>query len=254
MNDWALVTGASSGIGRELAILFAADGFNLVLVARNEARLSQLASGLRGRHRIEATVLPVDLATPNVSREVFEALRETPVSILVNNAGAGLYGLFAATDLRVQTGLMQVNMNALVELTHLFLQPMRARGHGRILNVASLAAFQPGPMVNVYYASKAFVYSFSCALAEELSDSGITVTALCPGTTRTEFFARARMRMQRQWPMMDARRVAEIGYRGLMKGKRIVIPGSVNRLASLLARLSPTGLAMKVVRRIHQQA
>lgn len=254
MSDWSLVTGASSGIGRELAALFAADGFNLALVARNEVRLSQLAVDLRDRYRIEAKVLAVDLAAPAAPGEVFEALRGIPVSILANNAGAGLYGAFAETDLRAQIELMQVNMTALIGLTHLFLQPMRSRNRGRILNVASLAAFQPGPMMNVYYASKAFVYSFSCALAAELSDSRVTVTALCPGTTRTEFFERAHMRIQRRWPMMDARSVAEIGYRGLMKGKRVVIPGSMNRIASFLARISPAGLSMKVVRKIHQRA
>ena len=253
MNDWALITGASSGIGWELAKLFAAGRFNLVLVARNKLRLEALAAELGGSNAIQVKVLAKDLASPTAPAEIFEALRGTPISILVNNAGVGAYGPFAQSDLRVQTDLMQVNMTALVQLTHLFLQPMLERGSGRILNVASIAAFQPGPMVNTYYASKAFVYSFSYALAEELKRTGVTVTTLCPGGTRTEFFARARMRTSRRWPMMDARKVAELGYRGLMRGKRVVIPGVTNKAASTLVKFAPTRWSSNAVRKIHEQ-
>ena len=253
MNDWALITGASSGIGWELAKLFAAGRFNLVLVARNKLRLEALAAELGGSNAIQVKVLAKDLASPTAPAEIFETLRGTPISILVNNAGVGAYGPFAQSDLRVQNDLMQVNMTALVQLTHLFLQPMLERGSGRILNVASIAAFQPGPMVNTYYASKAFVYSFSYALAEELKRTGVTVTTLCPGGTRTEFFARARMRTSRRWPMMDARKVAELGYRGLMRGKRIVIPGVTNQAASTLVKFAPTRWSANAVRKIHEQ-
>jgi hypothetical protein len=253
MSEWALITGASSGIGYELAKWFAADRFNLVLVARNETTLKQLAGELRTQNGIQAKVLVKDLASTTAAQEIFDALHDTPISILVNNAGFGVYGPFAENDLRVQTDLMQVNMTALVQLTHLFLQPMLARGGGRILNVASTAAFQPGPAFSVYYASKAFVYSFSYALAEELKHAGIVVTTLCPGGTRTGFFARAHLRTTRDWPMMDARRVAEMGYRGLMKGKRVVIPGVANQVASTLAKFAPTRLAAKAVRKIHEQ-
>src|SRR5215471_12368440 len=222
MNDWALITGASSGIGLELTKLFAADHFNVVLVARNEARLKEVAGELRSRHGIQTKVLSKDLGSPNAAREIFDALRDTPVSILVNNAGYGIHGLFAKNDLPSQTDLMQVNMTALVQLTHLFLQPMLERRSGRILNVASTAAFQPGPTINVYFASKAFVYSFSYALAEELRDTGVTVTTLCPGTTRTNFFERADFGPMRNPLTMNADQVAAIGYRGMMKGKRVV--------------------------------
>ena len=166
-----------------------------MLVARNLTRLNQVAGELQARHRIQTRVLVKDLSSATAPPEIFDALRDTPISILVNNAGFGRYGPFARDDLARLTDLMQVNMTALVQLTHLFLQPMLARGRGRILNVASTAAFQPGPMVNLYYASKAFVYSFSYALANELEGTGVTVTALCPGTTRTEFFDRAHMHM-----------------------------------------------------------
>jgi short-subunit dehydrogenase len=251
MSNRVLITGASSGIGLELARLFAADRSDLVLVARDETRLNQLAAELRSRHGVEVKILVKDLTSTSAAQEIFEALRDTPVSILVNNAGFGMYGPFAGSELSMQTAMTLVNMTALVQLTHLFLQPMLARGEGRILNVASTAAFQPGPNVSVYYASKAFVYSFSYALSRELENTGVTVTALCPGTTRTEFFARAGMRPAGRWPMMDARTVAEIGYRGCLQGRRVVIPGLFNRIGSLLAKLSPARLTTGIVLKIH---
>jgi uncharacterized protein len=252
MSDWTLITGASSGIGLELAKVFAGHGRNLVLLARNQVRLEQLAAELRATHRIETMVLSKDLAQPNAGAEVFEALSDTPISELVNNAGFGSAGPFAASDLPSQTALMRTNMEALVQLTHFFLPPMLARRRGRILNVASLAAFQPGPFVSVYYASKAFVFSFSYALAAELKDSGVSATVLCPGGTRTEFFNRARMPI-RGWAMMDARTVAEIGYRGMIKGKRVVIPGLMNKLAAFLSKRFPPRITAGVVRRVHPQ-
>jgi short-subunit dehydrogenase len=251
---WALITGASAGIGRELAVLFAADGFSLVLVARNEARLREAASQFEAAHRTQSRVLAKDLAKAGAPAEIFEATRDVPISVLVNNAGFGTFGPFAQTDLAPQTGVMQTNMVALAQLTHLFLQPMLARREGRVLNVASTAAFQPGPLMNIYYASKAFVYSFSYALANELAGTGVTVTALCPGATRTEFFERARMRPRQGWPMMEARRAAEAGYRGLMKGKRVVIPGLFNTMLSFFAKRTPPRLSSAVVRRINEGA
>lgn len=252
MTDWVLITGASSGIGLELAKCFAADHFNLILAARNEIRLNKAADELRAQHGIQTKVIPKDLASPGAAQEIFDALRETPVSILVNNAGFGVHGLFAKNDLREQTDLLQVNMTALVQLTHLFLQPMLARNRGRILNVASTAAFLPGPTINVYFASKAFVYSFSYALAEELIGTNVTVTTLCPGTTRTEFFSRGRFGPVRGRYTMDADEVARIGYRGLMKGKRVVIPGLLNKLAAMIAKRMPDRVTAGAVRRLHK--
>jgi short-subunit dehydrogenase len=251
MNQRALITGASTGIGYELAKLFAADGWDLVLVARNQKRLEELAAQLKAQHRVDAFVFPKDLAKPNAAAEIFDALGNRPVTALVNNAGFGNYGPFAESALRVQIDMMQVNMRALVELTHLCLAPMLKRGSGRILNVASTAAFQPGPTVDIYYASKAFVYSFSYALAVELAGTGVTVTTLCPGTTRTEFFDRAHLQMAKSWPMMDAGVVARIGYRGFLKGQRVVIPGTMNRIASFFAKRMPVRLTSAVVRELH---
>lgn len=253
MSDWALITGASAGIGAELTRIFAANRFNLALLARDETRLRRMADELKGAHDIETKVVACDLAVRGAAATVFDRLRDTPISILVNNAGFGRYGTFAETDLQVHVDMMQVNMRALVELTHFFLQPMVARRDGRVLNVASVAAFQPGPTMNVYYASKAFVYSFSYALAVELEATGVTVTALCPGTTRTEFFERGHIEMTRPWPVMDARTVAELGFRGMMKGKRVVITGHMNQLMARISPCLPARLTSGIVRRVHER-
>ncbi|HWD92505.1 MAG TPA: SDR family oxidoreductase [Verrucomicrobiae bacterium] len=253
MNEWALITGGSMGIGHELAKVFAANKFNLILVARNEARLAQVAAELRAQHGIETKILVKDLSLPNVPQEIFDALRDTPIFVLVNNAGFGWRGAFAECDLqREALDMMHVNMDALVALTRLFVPPMLGRKHGRVLNVASTAAFQPGPFANIYFATKAFVLSFSHALAEELEGTGVTVTALCPGSTRTEFFERAKMQnFRRDGLMMDAGVVARAGYRGLMRGKRVVIPGALNKLTATLSNFMPTRFTTRMVRKLN---
>jgi short-subunit dehydrogenase len=252
MKEFALITGATAGIGYELAKLFAADHFNLVLVARDEARLKGVAVQLRNDHQIEVIALANDLSKTAAPHEIFEALRDTPVTVLVNNAGFGSQGAFAEEKLELSLNMMHVNMDALVQLTHLFLEPMLKRRQGRILNVASTAGFQPGPFTNIYYATKAFVFSLSAALAEELAGTGVTVTTLCPGFTKTEFHERAGIKRSSGWlKMMPADVVARIGYRGLMNGKRIVVPGLTNKLtAAVSRRLSPIFTA-RIVRRMN---
>jgi len=241
------------GIGYELAKVFAAEKFNLVLVARNEARLQKVAAELRAQHGIETKILVKDLSLPNSPQEIFDALRDAPITVLVNNAGFGWRGAFAECDLHHQAlEMMHLNMDSLVALTRLFVPPMLIRKHGRILNVSSTAAFQPGPFANIYFATKSFVLSFSLALAEELKGTGVTVTALCPGSTRTEFFDRAGMKnMRPEWHMMNADVVARAGYRGLMRGKRVVIPGMINKLTAKLANVVPTGITTKLVRKFN---
>jgi hypothetical protein len=252
MENWVLITGASAGIGLELAHVFAEHDFNLVLVARDAQRLNRLAAELKSAHQIQTQVLTQDLSDPQAAATIFEQVRGKEISVLVNNAGFGAYGRFLDTDLSVQTAMMQVNMTALVELTQLFARPMVERRQGRILNVASTAAFQPGPLLSIYYASKAFVYSFTYALADELAGTGITATALCPGMTKTEFQERAHLAESGRWPLMSARSVAEKGYAGLMKGKRVVIPGLMNQVSSFIAKRAPARLTTLVVRRIHK--
>src|SRR2546423_6004428 len=193
MPSTALITGASSGIGLDLARLVAADGNNVVLVARSGDKLAELAAELESKHHIRAFVAPIDLADPGAPEELYHVLEEQGIAIdiLINNAGFGTHGPFAEADLAAQMQMLQVNVAALTQLTWLFLQPMIRRKQGRIMNVASTAAFQPGPFMAVYYASKAYLLSFSEALANELHGTGVTVTTLCPGPTITGFQHRA---------------------------------------------------------------
>jgi len=254
---WALVTGASSGIGLELARILSEHGHNLVLVARSENKLARLGEELARSNGIKYKVVASDLAKPRASEEVVARLSGlgVDVDVLVNNAGFGLYGPFALAPLDVQLDMVQVNIVALTALTGLLLPPMVARRAGRVLNVASTAAFQPGPMMAVYYATKAYVLSFSEALADELTGTGVTVTALCPGPTRSEFQAVARMQSARLVKMMrmpGARSVGLAGCEGLMRGRRIVIPGWTNRLGTRLVRFTPRAWVTAVVRRLHE--
>ena len=253
----ALVTGASGGIGEELARLFAADGHSLVLVARSRDKLSALAEELSDRHNVNARVLPADLARAEAPREIFEELQSDAVTVdaLVNNAGIGSYGLFAETDAKTELDLLQINVVALTHLTKLFLPQMIARRRGYLLNVASTAAFQPGPLMAVYYASKAYVLSFSEALANETSGTGVRVSVLCPGPTETGFVAAAGMEESKLFDRgaMNARDVAEAGYRGMFKGKTIVIPGFRNALVARAVGFMPRGMVTKVVRGIQER-
>lgn len=253
----ALVTGASGGIGEELARLFAADGHDLVLVARSRDKLARLAAELEDAHGVSARVVASDLSRADSPREIFEELSGAGVAVdaLVNNAGFGSYGLFAETDLEQELELLQVNVAALTHLTKLFLPAMLGRRRGYVLNVASTAAFQPGPLMAVYYASKAYVLSFSEALSNECEGTGVRVSALCPGPTETGFVAAAGMGDSKLFDRgaMSARAVAEAGYRGLLDGRRVVIPGLRNNLLARSIGLFPRGLVTKVVRGIQEK-
>src|ERR1035438_6370814 len=219
----ALITGASSGIGLELARIFAREGYNLVLVARNGDRLRQLASELEKADGARSLILATDLTDPGAAAYVLDQTTRAAVQldVLVNNAGFGQYGLFAENDLEECLQQIQLNVTTLTHLTRLYLPGMIERKSGRLLNVASTAAFQPGPLMAVYFATKAYVLHFSEALGNELDGSGVTVTCLCPGATITEFHKRAKATGQRLLKLgaMDARTVAEDGYRALIAGK-----------------------------------
>lgn len=248
----ALVTGASSGIGLELARVAAARGFDLVLVARTESALRRLAEELERDHGAAAQVVPADLSDPGGPASVAEAVAGLglEVEVLVNNAGYGLYGDFVDTDLAVERDMVAVNVTAPTDLAKRFAGPMVERGHGRILNVASTAAFQPGPRMAVYYATKAYVLSFSIALAVELDGTGVTVTCLAPGPVRTPFRERARVSASRLFSGergMEAADVARAGWRGLERGRRLVVPGVWNRVGATVARLVPLSVAARAV-------
>jgi uncharacterized protein len=256
MKETALITGASSGIGLDLARLFAKDGHDVVLVARSEGKLREIAAELERDFGVTAHVIVADLARPDAPQRLV-ADHPVDVDVLVNNAGFGVAGPFIENDLAKELEMIQVNVVALTHLTKLLLPPMIARRRGRVLNVASTAAFQPGPLMAVYYATKAYVLSFSEALANEVQGTGVTVTALCPGPTATEFQQRAQMehaRLMRSPLMMDAAAVARVGYRALIAGKTVAIPGWANRLAAFTVRFTPRGLATRVVRQINERS
>ena len=254
-DQTALITGASAGIGRELAKLFARDHYNLILVARDGSRLAQFADELQRQFGVSARSLPLDLTAASAPQVIFDQLARESISVdvLVNNAGYGKLGAFAEVPLEESLGQIQLNITALTHLTKLFLGPMLERKSGKILNVASTAGFQPGPLMAVYYATKAYVISFSEALANELKGTAVTVTCLCPGVTDTEFQKRAgteQTPLFRQMRPMDAKTVARDGYRGVMKGKPLVISGFRNWLLAESLRVSPRKLVTAISRRL----
>ena len=255
----ALVTGASSGIGLELAKLLASAGYDLVLVARNQERLRLLAADLEKQYGISARIIAKDLSIARVPDEIFGELQGegVPVHVLVNNAGFGTYGFFSESDGQVQLQEMQVNMVALTHLTRLFLGQMLDRREGMILNVSSTAAFQPGPKMAIYYATKAYVLSFTEALANELHGTGVSATVLCPGPTPTEFQTRAgiqKTRLVHRLSWMSASEVARIGYSRLVRGKTVVVAGRRNRLIAFLFRFVPRKITAQIVRDLHTTA
>ncbi|MGH7833970.1 MAG: SDR family NAD(P)-dependent oxidoreductase [Candidatus Binatia bacterium] len=249
-----LITGASVGIGYELARVFAREGYALVLVSRDRNALQRVAEELGRDYKAVSKIISADLSLPSSSREIFEELEREGIEIdvLVNNAGFGVFGPFSETDLEQELSMLQVHLSSLTHLTKRCLKKMLERGAGKILNVASTAAFQPGPMMAVYYATKAYQVSFSGALASELRGSGVTVSVLCPGPTRTEFQKRAGMAPSKLFNRfaMDSADVAQAGYRGLMRGDTLIIPGFVNRFLALIVRFVPRGFAAATIRRI----
>jgi len=253
-GETVLITGASSGIGRELARLFASDGADLVLIARSEGRLRDLAGELAATYGVTAQVVPADLSRPASPGEIAEALtqRQIQVDVLVNNAGFGAHGPIAAIGAGRQLDMIEVNVAALTQLTALLLPGMLERRRGAILNVASTAAFQPGPYQAVYCATKAYVLSFTEALAEEIRGSGVRVSCLAPGATDTGFAAEAGTQGTRLFRrgVMDAGRVARAGHDGMRRGRTLVIPGLRNRVLAFSVRLAPRTLATRVAGRL----
>lgn len=242
--EWALVTGASGGIGAALAVQAARAGYGVILSARSEDRLRVQAGKLERAYNVPVLALPADLSRPAEAGRLWQAAVEgRRISILVNNAGLGHFGPFADTEgWRREDESLAVNLLALTMLMKLAVPTMLAAGQGRILNVASTAAFQPGPHLAVYSATKSYVLSLSEAVAEELSGSGVTVTALCPGATETGFFA-ADAAEGATWlsraGLAQPDKVAEIGWRAMMAGRRVVIPGMLNKLVAFSNRLVP---------------
>ena len=252
-----LITGASSGIGHELALLFAADKSRVVLIARRKEKLESLAESCKNLSGQEPIVLPEDLNDPKSPDRLFEELsrRSVEVDVVVNNAGFGVLGSVAEIPLEKQLGMIQVNVAALTHLTRLFLPGMIERHRGGVLNVASVAAFQPGPGAAVYFATKAFVLSFTEALAEEVDGSGLKVTCLAPGPTQTEFGAVSGMDKTEIFrkSIMNVMPVAREGYDGFRRGKTIVVPGIKNRAGIFGLRFAPRAIVRKIVKKMQME-
>lgn len=251
MKETVLVTGASSGIGLELSRLFAKDGSDLVVVARREKRLKEVAKELGDEFDVDVKVIPKDLSLQDSPREIYDQLEKESVDIdvLVNNAGFGAVGAVGELEYGLQVDMLNLNINALYSLTRLFLPKMIERNSGGILNVGSLAGFQPGPYASVYYATKSFVLSFTEGLAEELKGTDIKVSCLAPGPTKTEFGEVSGLDKSFLFSFgtMDASEVARAGYRGFRNGDVVVVPGLLNNLLPFSVRLTPRFLVRKVV-------
>jgi short-subunit dehydrogenase len=256
-RETALITGASSGIGLDLAHLMSPD-FDLIITARDQAALEKLANELQTAHGNHVHVIPADLTQPDAPQQIFAEIerRGLAVDILINNAGFGSYGAFAESNPRTSLDMLEVNIAALTALTRLALPGMIQRKRGRIMNVASTAGFQPGPLMAVYYATKAYVIMFSEAIANELKGSGVTVTCLCPGATATNFAGRANMEESRLFKLgaMKSRDVAIAGYKGMMAGKGLVIPGFLNKTVAMSVRFSPRKLVTAISRSLQEKA
>jgi short-subunit dehydrogenase len=255
----ALVTGASTGLGREFARICAREGYDVILVARSRPQLEALSAEIEATFKRRAVVFPQDLATPDAGRIVFDAVQQSgmPLEILINNAGFGLVGRFWELDGNKQIEMLQVNVLALTELTRLCLPGFIAQRKGRIMNIASTAAFQPGPLMAVYFATKAYVVSFSEAVHNEAREFGVSVTCVCPGPTKTEFADRAGMGNSRLFKgrrTMEARDVAEQGFSAMKSGRALLIPGRMNAAMAFMARMAPLQLAASVARRLQESA
>jgi short-subunit dehydrogenase len=252
----ALITGASSGIGKALAQVLARDGYHLVLAARGVAKMQALADELAQRHNITVTVIAADLETNDGAAKLHAEIKRRGITldVLVNNAGYGTFGEFKDSALAAELGMMQLNMGAVVALTRLFLPDLLAT-RGKIMNTASTAAFQPGPYMAVYYASKAFVLSFSEAIAAELEGTGVSVTALCPGPTVSGFQDKADMNASallqgKTLPIATADAVAQAGYRAMQRGQRVYIPGVMNWVMAQSVRFTPRRMVTALVKRL----
>jgi len=255
----ALITGASSGIGLELARLFAKSHYNLMLVARREEKLKEIGQELENDYGITVNPIQMDLIETDAPSRLYDRIKEqnAKIEVLINNAGFGYHGAFKNTDWETERAMIQLNITTLTDLTKRFLKDMLERNHGKILNVSSTAAFFAGPNMSVYYATKAYVQSFTEAIAFELRKTGVTVSALCPGPTNTEFQERAGVEnsalfSSKTTPVMSAKEVAQIGYKGLMNEKTVIVPGFFNKISVKSSGITPGFISNRIIESLHK--
>lgn len=259
MKNTALITGASNGIGLELAKVHASKGGDLVLVARNKSKLDELKNELESHYKVSVYTIGKDLSAYNSAQEVYDETTKQNIQIdyLINNAGFGDFGMFVETDWNKELQMINLNITTLTQFTKLYLQDMVRRKSGKIMNVASTAAFQSGPTMAVYYATKAYVLSFSEAVDNEVSDKGVTITTLCPGATESGFQAAAAMEesnLVKGKKLPTSKEVAEYGYTSMMKGKTVAIHGMVNWIMANSVRFTPRAIVVKLTRKIQDKA
>ena len=251
----ALVTGAASGLGFEFAVLLAKDTYNLILVDIDVEKLGIAITNIRVIADVKIKIIIQDLSEASSSEEIIKQIGNTPIDVLINNAGFGLFGKFSTTNWESESKMLQLHVYTTTYLTKLLLKRMEKHGSGKILNVSSLAAFQPGPLMSLYYASKAYILSFSEAIANELKGTGITVTALCPGQTNTGFqqvVAASASQNKIQFNMACPKAVAKYGYKAMLQGKTVAVPGQLNRLLSNIPRFIPRRLVTSLVRKLQE--
>lgn len=256
MKQSALVTGAASGLGYELAVLLAKDNYKLFLVDIDSSKLIQVKTELEQTYNVEVVTLQKDLSQVNVAQEIMDDINNEPLDVLINNAGFGLFGSFVETSWEREAQMLNVHVVTATHLTKLVLKGMVKRGSGKILNMSSLAAFQPGPLMSIYYASKGYMLSFTEAIANELKGTGVTVTALCPGPTKTAFQETVSANTSEnkiKFNMGCAKTVAMYGYKALLKGKPYAIPGGFNKFLATLPRVIPRNIAASIVRKLQEK-
>ncbi len=255
-NKTALITGGASGLGYEFAVLLAKDSYHLLLIDIDSDKLSETKKELESNYPTQVTTFTKDLSIQNIAEEIVEEIKETSIDVLINNAGFGLFGTFAETDWHREAAMLNLHIMTTTHLTKLLLKGMVARGSGKILNMSSLAAFQPGPLMAIYYASKAYILSFSEAIANELKGTGVTVTVLCPGQTKTSFqevVSQKTSENKINFNIASPKDVAAYGYKAMNKGKVVVVPGTINKVLSKIPRVMPRNTTATIVRKIQEK-
>ena len=256
MTKTAIVTGAASGLGYELALLLIKDDYSLILVDIDAGKLNEVKLFLNREFKSQVTILIKDLSQPQAARGIYDEVKHLSIDVLINNAGFGLFGTFANTNWERESEMLHLHILTTTHLTKLLLPSMISRKSGKILNISSLAAFQPGPLMSIYYASKSYILSFSQAIANELNGTGVTVTALCPGPTKTSFQNEVSNNCadnKISFNMACPKGVALYGYRAMQKGQTVAIPGFINKFLSTIPRLVSRNMATRIVRNIQEK-